>query len=55
MTLLEKYEVLLWRRGMFVIESVRGKAQCERCGRVHVGVFHKVLGIGLTIERKKQP
>lgn len=54
MIVLEKYEVLVWLHGVIVTESVHGKARCECCGRVRVGLFHKVLGVRITPANKEE-
>ena len=54
MVLLEKYDVLVWQHGAFIMESVQGKARCVCCGRVRVGLFHKVLGVGTIPARKEE-
>ena len=54
MIMLEKYEVLVWLHGVYAMESVQGKARCECCGRVRVGFFHKVLGIGIAQKKEEQ-
>lgn len=54
MVLLEKYDVLVWQHGAFIMESVQGKARCLCCGRVRVGLFHKVLGVGILSAGKEE-